>query len=336
MQQAAISAGADLVVDGDIPSGAGLSSSSALVVATSLALLAANRRDIPFAELAVRLPKAERYVGTLSGGMDQAISLLAQAGTALRIDFFPLRTRPLHLPKSCAIVVCHSLVAAEKSGAARKAYNQRVIECRLACSVLNAALGANLPRPMSQLGDLAKLFPGRPLRDFLPHLRQMLPEGGLDLKTIAAAIGTQPDRLRADYEIPPAIERFFVVPRARHVLSEADRVEQAELVLRHSDIDRFGALMDASHASCRDDYDISCGEIERLVHLAKEAGAAGARVTGAGFGGCTVNLLRHHDVGRFLEYMDRKFYVDRIGQQDPSGYRFVFHPQAGAEVSFLE
>lgn len=335
VRQASISSGADLLVDGNVPSGAGLSSSSALVVATTLAILAANRSRIPPAQLAARLPMAEQYVGTLSGGMDQAISLLAQAGSALRIDFFPLRCRPVALPAGCAIVVCHSLVAAEKSGAARQAYNQRVIECRLACRVLDRSLGPNLPRPLSVLGDLSKLFPGRPLRDFLPHLTQTLPEGPIDLETVATAIGTDCDRLVAQCEIPAATRRFTIVERARHVLSEADRVDLAEAALRSSDIERFGELMDASHASCRDDYEISCTEIERLVHLAKEGGALGARVTGAGFGGCTVNLLRAADVDRFLGHMDRTFYDDRVGNSETAGYRFVFHPQVGAEVVLL-
>jgi galactokinase len=109
--------GADLMVEGDVPNGAGLSSSSALVVASALALLAANDEEIPFERLAEILSRAERYVGTLSGGMDQAISLLARKGHALRIDFAPLRHRVVPLPPEYAIVVCHSLVQAEKSGA---------------------------------------------------------------------------------------------------------------------------------------------------------------------------------------------------------------------------
>src|SRR5206468_7239871 len=99
--------GADLMIDGNIPSGAGLSSSSALVVANALAVLAANDVDVPYETLAELLPEAERYVGTLSGGMDQATSLLARAGQALRIDFFPLRARPVPLPAGYSIVVCH-------------------------------------------------------------------------------------------------------------------------------------------------------------------------------------------------------------------------------------
>lgn len=326
--------GADLLVDGNIPSGAGLSSSSALVVANALALLAVNEADVPYAQLAELLPAAERYVGTLSGGMDQAISLLARAGHALRIDFSPLRVRTVPLPAGYQIVVCHSLVQAEKSGAAKRGYNQRVIECRLACRVLDRALGQSLPRGLQALGDVVRLFPGRPLLDFLSYLAAQVPDRPLRLSEIAAIVGTDPERLRGECEIGPANgERFTLLRRARHVLSEAERVNQAEEALRAGDALTFGHLMDASHGSCRDDYEISCADVEELITIAKEANAVGARLTGAGFGGCTVNLVPDTYVTSFLTRVDRYFYAPRLGHSGRVGdYRFVFQPQGGADV----
>jgi N-acetylgalactosamine kinase len=326
--------GADLLVDGNIPSGAGLSSSSALVVANALAVLAANGVDVPYETLAELLPLAERYVGTLSGGMDQATSLLARAGHALRIDFFPLRVRTVPLPAGYSIVVCHSLVQAEKSGAAKQAYNLRVVECRLACRVLERQLGSGLPRSLKTLGDLSALFPHRPLLEFLPPLTAQLPERPLSLAEIAALIGTSPDRLRD--ECGAMGDAFALLRRVRHVLSEAARVEQAEDALQAGDALAFGQLMDASHGSCRDDYEISCPELEELIRIAKEAGAAGARLTGAGFGGCTVNLVAESDVPAFLTRLDRYFYRSRLDHSERVGhYRFIFKPQAGAAVFAL-
>lgn len=324
--------GADLLIDGNVPSGAGLSSSSALVVASALVLLAANEIEVPYATLAELLPTAERYVGTLSGGMDQATSLLAQAGHALRIDFFPLRVRPVPLPAGYSVVVCHSLVRAEKSAGAKHGYNLRVIECRLACRVMERALGSNLPRELRTLGDLATLFPGRPLRDFLGYLQ--LPERPLSLTEIATAVGTNPQRLRGACDVGPEIgDRFSLVRRVRHVLSEAERVNQAEECLRAGDAVGFGQLMTASHGSCRDDYEISCPELEELVATATHAGAVGARLTGAGFGGCTVNLVPDNEVRAFLRRVDRYFYAPRLPATAHAGdYRFIFKPQAGAEV----
>lgn len=326
--------GADLLVCGTIPAGAGLSSSSALVVANALALLAVNAIEIPYAVLADLLPVAERYVGTLSGGMDQATSLLAVKGHALRIDFFPLRTRMVPLPAGYSVIVCHSLVQAEKSGAARRAYNLRVIECRLACCVLERALSAMLPRSLQTLGDLAQVFPHRPPLDFLSHLAAAVPERPLPLAEVAAIIGTAPERLRRDCGIGPEVgDAFNLVRRTRHVLSEAERVDRAEQALRAGDAVGFGHCMDASHASCRDDYEISCPELEQLVALAKQAGALGARLTGAGFGGCTVNIVADRDVPAFVSRLDRYFYAGRLGSAGRvSDYRFLFKPQGGAAV----
>jgi len=326
--------GADLLVDGTIPSGAGLSSSSALVVANALALLAANDIQMPYEELAEILPAAERYVGTLSGGMDQAASLLARAGHALRIDFSPLRVRSVPLPEGYRVVVCHSLVRAEKSGAAKQGYNLRVIECRLACRVFERALGTSLPRGLHALGDLAVLFPGRPLVDFLSHLSAQIPDRPLSLAEVAARIGVRPEQLRAECDITPDLgDRFNLVRRVRHVLSEAERVNRAEAALQAGDGTAFGRLMDASHGSCRDDYDVSCAELEVLIQVAKEAGAVGARLTGAGFGGCTVNLVREDDHASFLTRVDRYFYRSRLDHSTRvSDCRFVFNPERGAEV----
>jgi galactokinase len=326
--------GVQLLVDGNIPSGAGLSSSSALVVGNALALLAANEVDVPFVALAELLPVAERYVGTLSGGMDQATSLLAQQGDALRIDFFPLRVRSVPLPPGYSIVVCHSLVQAEKSGSAKRGYNLRVIECRLACRLVERVLGSGLPRPLQTLGDLVTLFPGRSLVDFIALITAAVPDRPLSLAQIAVIIGTAPERLRSECHITADLgDKFAPLRRLRHVLCEAERVNEAEGRLRAGDAPGFGLLMDASHQSCRDDYEISCAELEELVRVAKEAGAAGARLTGAGFGGCTVNLVADAEARTFLKRVDRAFYRARSAlPRDAGECRFIFKPHAGAEV----
>ncbi len=333
----ALRRGGDFLVAGNIAPGAGLSSSSALVVASALALLCVNDIDVPPLELAELLPQAERYVGTMSGGMDQAISLLAVPGSALRIDFFPLRVRPVPLPPEYRIVVCHSLVRAEKSGRARQAYNLRVVECRLAARACEVALAPALPRALTTLGDLARLFPGRSLLEFLPAVEAHLPPRPLSLAEIARIVGSSPEQLREDCGISSDLgDRFAVLSRLRHVLTEAERVNRAEHLLAAGDGGGFGALMDASHASCRDDYDISCSEIESLVAAAKESGAAGARVTGAGFGGCIVALVEAGRVASFLDLVDRRFYRARLeDRRSPATCRFVFEPCAGAALQRL-
>jgi galactokinase len=295
--------GGDFLVDGNVPPGAGLSSSSALVVGSMLAMLAVNGRAMAPAALAEVAARAERYVGTLSGGMDQAVCLLAQAGHALRIDFDPLRTRPVPIPPGAALVICHSLVDAEKSGAARDAYNDRVAECRRACRILHTMLGGD---PPMHLGELRRRAPERPLGDWLQRLEQLAgPAAGAVLQR-----------------------------RVRHVLTEAERVDAAEVALAAGDWPALGALMNASHASCRDDYEVSCPELEELVAAARAAGAIGARLTGAGFGGCTINLVPAVDAAAFVDTMERTFYRGRPGAAERA-HCFVVVPSAGASVIAL-
>ena len=296
--------GGDWLVAGDVPVAAGLASSSALVVASALAFLTANDLAPPKLELAELLAAAERYVGTQGGGMDQAASLLGEAGRALRIDFFPLRTRPVPLPEGATLVACHSLVPAAKALGAREAYNSRVSECRAACRLFERALDT---RPLANLGELVALFPERGADELLDALaRRATHDGGAALR------------------------------RARHVLTEAARVERGERRLARGDLEGFGREMFASHASCRDDYEVSAPELDELVELAGEAGALGARLTGAGFGGCTVNLLRAADSESFLEELDRRFYGPRLGAgADPEAHRFVLTASAGAACEEL-
>ncbi len=294
--------GGDWLVSGDVPVAAGLSSSSALVVASALAFLAANDLHPSRIELAELLAVAERYVGTQGGGMDQAASLLGRAGHALRIDFFPLRTRAVRLPEDVALVACHSLVPAAKAAGARDAYNRRVSECREACRGFERVLDTP---PLVNLGELVERFPDRRPAELVELL----------------STEADPD----------------VVRRCRHVLTEAQRVYRGERLLADGDLEGFGREMFASHASCRDDYDVSGPELDELVQIAADAGALGARLTGAGFGGCTVNLLRRSRVEPFLDAVDRSFYRPRLGRgEDPGRRRFVLAASAGAECVELK
>jgi N-acetylgalactosamine kinase len=324
--------GGDFLFDGTIPSGSGLSSSSALVVASALGLLAVHDRKEPALRLAELMAAAERFVGTQSGGMDQAVCLLAEAEHALRIDFDPLRARPVRIPPGCSFIVCHSTVTAEKSGAAQAAYNHRVLECTLACRALENALADVLPRSVRHFGDLVALLPERSPAELIAVLASSFPRRPLDEREVSAAVGGAINKLFAGTESTSGRERkYALLQRATHILTEAERVESAEAALLAGDWSGLGALMDASHASCRDDYEVSCAELEELVAAAKQAGALGARLTGAGFGGCTVNLVRTADVPLFCTMLERTFYHGR-GIKNATSHCFDVVPSAGARV----
>ena len=285
--------GIEGTVSGDVPIASGLSSSSALVVASALALLRANGVEvggrvggmdgaISRIELAPLMARAERFVGLQGGGMDQAACLCGVEGHALRIEFEPLRVTPVAVPEGWRWVVASSLQRAEKSAGAREAYNERARQCREA---------------LAGVGGLT-------YREFLADS---------DLDGVLR---------RAGRVLAPVLFRRF-----RHVVTEGRRVALAEEAMRNGHLGRFGELMVASHASLRDDYEVSTAELDEMVEIALEAGAAGARLTGAGFGGCVVALCEESAVASVMDALADRFYAPRL--EGPPGRDVMFVVKAG-------
>ncbi len=289
-----ITSGFDGVVLGDIPRAAGLASSSALVVACVLALVQANALGLDRTELMELAATGERYVGTQSGGMDQAICLGAVAGHASVIEFEPLRSTLVRVPGDWRFVIADSGVEAKKSGAAQAAYNARVAECRAA---------------------LAGIRGHRAARDWPETYAEMTRRVPMDdILTVAGQ--SLDDRLYA---------------RVKHLLSEKQRVSAAAEAMRRGDAKRFGTIMNASHQSLRVDYEVSCPELDTLVEMARECGASGARLTGAGFGGCVVMLARRDDAAPLVAKLN-KDEGKRLAH--PAHARIVL-PSVGASVERL-
>jgi galactokinase len=290
--------GFDALLTSTLPVASGLSSSSALVVAAARALLHANRIDIPVLELAEEMAAAERYTGTQGGGMDQAISLGAVEGHASRIEFDPLRLFETAVPPGWRFIVAHTLVRAEKSGGAQSAYNRRREECAEALAQMWEVHVAK--RSDSRTPTYSEIISSLPLEELLALAGQRLPA--------------------------TLLQRF------RHVVTEAERVYEAEDAMGRGDLLTFGLLMDASHESLRGDYEVSSPALDQLVTLAREGGAAGARLTGAGFGGCMVALADESHADRVLNSLEEAYYRDRglgtaLGQA-----LFRVEPSGGASV----
>jgi galactokinase len=282
----------DAVIASDLTIAAGLSSSAALVVAVAVALLAANDVASDLHELMELLAAGERYVGTAGGGMDQAISLGARAGHAARIEFDPVRLTHVRVPNDWRFIIAWSLVHAEKSGVAQRAYNERTHQTAEARQLVARRLG--LAEPAS----------------YVPLL---------------AARSTD-ELLDAGATLEPLLRR-----RYRHVVSEGGRVAAAVVAMERGDLATFGTLMDASHRSLRDDYEVSARELDRLVEIAREGGAVGARLTGAGFGGCIVALADAGAADAVLADLRERYYVAR-DVTDTTDALFVAEPSAGANV----
>ena len=291
--------GLDGLVTSTLPVASGLSSSSAMVIAVARALLHANGAEIPTLDLAEEMAQAERYTGTKGGGMDQAISLGARDGHASRVEFGPLRLYETPVPPDWRFVVAHTLVRAEKSGQAREAYNRRTMECQEA----------------------------------LRRIRLGLSEGGVG----GAETLTYPELL-ARFSLKDLLEMGRVhlagpvLGRFRHVVTETLRVYRCEEAMREEDLLAFGILMDASHESLRTDYGVSSPELDRLVALARQGGAAGARLTGAGFGGCVVALTDPERLDRLLKTLEESYYRSVTLSQPLRDVLFVARPSGGASV----
>ncbi|MCC6695030.1 MAG: galactokinase [Candidatus Hydrogenedentes bacterium] len=312
------SVGMDLLVAGTIPPAAGLSSSSALVVASALAYLAAAGLtlggNISRIELAALLAEAEHYVGTQGGGMDQAVILLGETGKACKIDFNPLRIETVPIFRDYSFVVCHSLVFADKTGSARVRYNEGPLSCRL----LRAMVERQAQRTFGdevQIARLADLWFG-PLclldSEVEALFRETFPHPRTSLEDAARFLGVTVETIRERWigDLPEPDGGFPLQARARHQLSEYQRVESGRDLLIEHDPLGFGELMNASHASCATDYKVSCPELDRLVQVSRRAGSAGSRLTGAGFGGCTVNLVPTQRVPDFCRTLKREYYAE--------------------------
>lgn len=274
--------GTNLLVHGEVPIGAGLSSSASIEVATALALTEESGLSIERSRLARICQKAENdFVGMRCGIMDQFISLHGRANHALMLDCRSLEYELVPIPESVRLVICNTGVKHELSGGE---YNRRREECEEA------------------VRELSKALPEiRALRDV--SLDQLDEHKGL--------------------------LREVIYKRAKHIVTENQRVLKSMECLRRGNLEQFGVYMAESHASLRDFFEVSCYELDLMVDLARHArGVYGSRMTGGGFGGSTINLVDAAHAGAFAENV-------AAGYEKKTGIHAVIYtcmPADGASV----
>ncbi len=243
--------GMDAVIQGNIPQGAGLSSSAAFEVATAFAFQNLSGFDMDGVQMAKLCQRAENeFVGVNCGIMDQFISALGKKDHALFIDCRSLDYKlvPLYL-EGVKIFIANTGV---KRGLVSSEYNKRRAECE----------------------EGVKL-----LKNFIPHIKALRDVSSEELK-------------RYENELPERILR-----RCEHVVTENERVLRSVEVLEVGDIETFGHLLNESHDSLRYKYEVSCSELDIMVEIARSVpGVLGSRMTGAGFGGCTVSLVKEEAI----------------------------------------
>lgn len=274
--------GAEIVLGGDVPREAGLSSSAAVEIGASAFWKKLMNLDADPVSLAKLAQAAENdFMGIPCGIMDQFISALGRKDHALFLDCRDLHYQHVPLGSGTKIVVCNSGV---KRTLAQSEYEIRTQQC------------AEAVRRLRSTGIAAN-----------------------SLRDVSAE-----DLNRSKHALDGILLR-----RARHVVTENARVLDAVKALQEGDLDHFGKLMNQSHASLRDDYQVSCLELDTLVELAqKQPGVFGARMTGAGFGGCTVNLVRQEAAGAFADAV-RDGYRKALGTEAEI---YTFQASDGAMV----
>ena len=268
---ALLDAGHDLegwegVVAGDVPVGAGLSSSAALEMACARASAAVSGLPWEPAAMAKLGQRAENeWVGVNCGIMDQMISACGGAGHALLLDCRSLAGTQVPLPESTVVVVMDT---GTRRGLVDSAYNERRSQCEAAAAHFG-----------------------------VPALRD---------------VSVQRFEQESEAGMPPGSWG-----RARHVITENERTERAAVAMREGDAAELGRLMDASHESLRADFEVSSAELDAMVDCAHGApGCLGARMTGAGFGGCAVALVSETDAEPFSAQVAERY--TRATGQDPS------------------
>ncbi|XP_071611364.1 N-acetylgalactosamine kinase isoform X3 [Heliangelus exortis] len=278
--------GMNCLLDGTIPPSSGLSSSSALVCCAGLVTLRANGKNLSKVELAEICTKSERYIGTEGGGMDQAISFLAEEGTLL--------------------------------------------------SKLKGLDWKNMLR----LHDVQTKL-GVSLEEMLTIVEEVLHPEPYSTEEICKCLGISLEELRSQIltQNTQDVSTFKLYQRAKHVYSEAARVLEFKKICKEAPanaVQLLGELMNQSHISCREMYECSCPELDRLVDICLQFGAIGSRLTGAGWGGCTVSMVPTDKLNTFLKNVKKAYYqtnVQRLALENNS--LFATKPGRGALV-FIE
>ena len=270
--------GYDIMIWGDVPNGAGLSSSAALEVVTAFALNDQLGTSLNRTELAKIGQKAEHEFALVNCGiMDQFASANGKKDHAIFLNCDTLDFELVPVKLEGVKVVISNTHSPHKLDSG--AYNQRVAECKLAVEQLNKV------RPIKYLAELTE----------------------------------------AEFEkVEDAITDPVAHKRARHVVGEVQRTTDAVIALKDGDIELFGKLMNASHVSLRDDYEVTGPELDTMAEEAwKIDGVIGSRMTGGGFGGCTVSLVKDEALEEFKEKVGKAyeakinikpdFYIAEIG-----------------------
>lgn len=257
--------GFDAVITGDVPRGAGLSSSAAVELATAQAFSVSSGFEWEAVKMAKISQQAENeWVGVKSGIMDQMASACCKEGFAMFLDCRSLEIQHVPLPKGVSVVI---LDTSTRRGLVDSAYNERRSQCEAA----------------------ARWFGVKALRDVsVKEIEDWRLETG-------------------DWKVESGLSEV-VMKRAHHIITENERVLEAIEVMKAGNVNRLGQLFNESHESLRYDFEVTNDALNIMVECArKQAGCYGARMTGAGFGGCAVALVKEENTSAFTKAVEKAY-----------------------------
>lgn len=335
--------GLTFAISGNIPPAAGLSSSSAIVCSSAVSTwYSLNSHETMVKEtFASNCAKFERMIGTAGGGMDQAIQFLAQQGSAGYVQFQPrLSYTPINLPKGAKFYISHSGASCNKGTTSH--FNTRVLETRLAAAILavhnNIALSSfDGEVTLSKVQDSLKAS----FSEMINQVEKFICKKSYSLQDTLDALKS--DNLSETLKLISSSNHarlvslvdesmvYKIQQRAQHVFTEASRVESFKNTCLATDLTdqdkltQLGQLMNESHTSCRDLYECSCDQLDELVRVSRECGAIGARLTGAGWGGCMIALVKASQSTEYEANMRKHFPQDDFTfNTQPSGGITIF------------
>jgi N-acetylgalactosamine kinase len=348
----------NLLVTGNVPTSSGLSSSSALTVASALTFVKvfSLENKISKRELAEATINYERSVGTACGGMDQTISIYAEKNKAKLIEFHPkLLTHTVNLPEEVSFIIANSLTESTKIDTLAFRYNKRVTENKIALAIISKKMKlSRVFETLQELKESLKLnFP-----ELLKIINQHLKDGQYTMEEIKEEF----DKLDLDIasilkKIPQydlvlkSNTHFTLKERLLHVAEEAHRVMEFYKICNNinnenetifdSENDRIkslGKLMNLSHLSCQTLYECSSKELDSLVNFALLNKAEGARLTGAGWGGCCVIMVRNENLEFLMEKLKeyfRKIVGEKFDGENIEDYYFKTKASQGASILLM-
>lgn len=305
--------------------------------------------------------------------MDQSASIFSEQGSALFVSFSPeLSAKPVKFPPTrpeLRFVIVQSFVTSNKQVTGPVHYNLRVVEVSMAAAYLHAVLnpGVELPHDAGPLGVSLRGFHDAYFRNhraaaetlskeeelekLLEVTRETLTqENGYTREEVAATLGVSVPELEARFvsRMPVRADRFKLRQRALHVFSEALRVLRFMALLERPDgtggaadtsayNQQLGDLLNETQDSCRDLYECSCPELDDICAISRRAGAYGARVTGAGWGGCSVHLVAAERVAGVTEALEREYFSKRELSEEQRGDAVVVSlPAGGSAVYYVD